>query len=49
MIASRFTRTYHASIVNQYVNATILSDHPVDGALPTLFVGDIQGDLSETQ
>ena len=49
MATSRFTKAKHASVVNQDVDTTTLSEHPIDNALPTLFVGDIQDDLSETQ
>ena len=49
VIASRFTRTHHTSVVDQYVYTTGFSEHFVDDALPTLFVSDIQKDLSEAQ
>ena len=49
VVASRFTRAHHASIIDQYVYTARFSKDLVDGALPTLFVGDIQEDLSETQ
>jgi hypothetical protein len=49
MVTRRFTRAYHTSVVDQYVDATTLSEHLVDDALPTLFVDDIQNDLPETQ
>jgi len=49
MTARRLTRAYHASVVDQYVDAATLSEHPIDDALPTLLVGDIQDDLPETQ
>jgi len=49
MTTSRFTGACHASVVDQYVDAARLSEHLIDDALPTLLVGDIQDDLSETQ
>jgi len=48
-IARGFTRAYHAGVVDQYVDAATLPEDLIDGALPTLFVGDIQDDLSGTQ
>ena len=48
MIARRFTRAYHASIVDQYVDTTRFSEYLIDDALPALLVGNVQDDLSET-
>ena len=49
MRANRFTWAQDASIVDQHVYSTGLSKHPIDDALPILFVSDIQDELSETQ
>jgi len=49
VIASRFTGAHHASIIDQYVYTTRFSEDFVDDALPTLFVSDVQDNLSETQ
>jgi len=48
-IASNFTRAHHASVVDQNVYTTRFSENSIDDALATLFVGDIQDDLPETQ
>ena len=48
-VGGRFTGAQYSSIVDQYVDTTALSEHFVDDALPTLFVGDIQDDLSDPQ
>lgn len=49
MLVGRFTGANQASIVDQYIDATTLSEHLVDDALPTLFVSDVKDNLSETQ
>ena len=48
-VGGRFTGAQYSSIVDQYVDTTALSEHFVDDAPPTLFVGDIQDDLSDPQ
>ena len=49
MIKGRFTRAHHTSVVDQYVDAATFFEHLIDDVFPTLFIGDVQDGLSETQ